>query len=184
MENQQNKTKRQSIKFSTVWGKIKQSFKHWYSFNKQKIPMIFVLLGTIVFTGFLDFEVQNTEIKLVSHIYAIQQLTSSTRNNLTALTLFLMYLFSLIQSFNAITFGKKRSPVVLIIMTFITVIELVLAFSYRAAFIAEAAARADYVIDSATRLAYTLSILGAILFLVGTIFAWVYVDWKYVKEKD
>ncbi len=161
-----------------------EKFAHWYSFNKQKIPMIFIFIGTILFTAFLDFNVQNTNFNFQSHIYAIQQLTSSTMNNLTALFLFLMYLFAAIQLFNGITFNKKNSPVVLITMTFITVVQFTLALLYRSAFINEALTRSDYTIDSATRLAYSINIIGALLFIVGTVFAWIYVDWKYVKEKD
>ena len=179
-----NKENKQNVESSSFFVKIKEWFVYWYSFNKQKIPMIFVFIGTIMFTAFLDFEIQNTEIKLESHIYAIQQLTSSTQNNLTAVFLFLMYLLSVIQLFNAITFGKKQSPIILGALSLITVLQLVLSFSYRAAFVNEAATRTDYVIDSATRFAYTLNIAAALIFLVGTVFAWIYVDWKYVKEKE
>ena len=183
MEQQNNQTKK-SLTFSDIVEKVKHAFLHWYSFNKQKIPMILIFIGTILFTAFLDFEVQGSELKLESHIYAIQQLTSSTQNNLTAVFLFLMYLLSAIQLFNGITFGKKRSPVSLISLTIVTIVQLVLAFTYRAAFVTEQATRADYVIDSATRFAYSINIAGALIYVVATVFAWIYVDWKYVKEKD
>ena len=163
---------------------VNHKLKYWYSFNKQKIPMIFILIGTFFYTAFLDFEVQGTQIELLSHIDAIRFLADSTRNNFAAFLLFLMYLLSLLQVFNGFSFGKKRAPFTLIIMTLITVIELVAAYLYTQTFFLEQAARADYTITSSAVTAYTVTIIGAVFFLIGTIFAWFYVDWKYVKEKE
>ena len=46
---------------------VKESaLKRWYSFNKQKIPMYFILLGTIFFTAFIDFNFQGTPLRFKS----------------------------------------------------------------------------------------------------------------------
>jgi fatty acid desaturase len=159
--------------------------KRWYSYNKQKIPMIFTLIGAFFFTAFLDFEVQGTKIKLESHIAALNKLTNTAQNNIAAFLLFVMYLVALIQLFNSFTFAKNRSPIVLYIMTVLTGLQVFVAFSYRKVFFDELMRRPDsYDISKATELAYTVSIIGAILFVIATVFAWIYVDWKYVKEKD
>jgi hypothetical protein len=159
--------------------------KRWYSYNKQKIPMIFTLFGAFFFTAFLDFEVQGTDIKLDSHIAALNKLTNTPQNNIAAFMLFAMYMIALIQLFNSFTFAKKRSPILLYIMTFLSSIQIYIAITYRQVFINEFARRPDsYVISEATKLAYTVSIIGAILFIIATVFAWFYVDWKYVKEKE
>ncbi len=159
--------------------------KRWYSYNKQKIPMIFTLIGAFFFTAFLDFEVQGTKIKLDSHIDALNKLTNTPQNNLAAFMLFVMYLVALIQLFNSFTFAKKRSPMLLYIMTVLTALQAFVAISYRQVFFDELSRRPDsYIISEATKLAYTVSIIGAILFIIATVFAWFYVDWKYVKEKD
>lgn len=159
--------------------------KRWYSYNKQKIPMIFTLFGAFFFTAFLDFTVQGTSIKLDSHIAALNKLTNTPQNNLAAFMLFTMYLVALIQLFNSFTFAKKRSPILLYIMTALTLLQGYVAISYRQVFYNELARRPDsYVISKATELAYTVSIIGAILFVIATVFAWIYVDWKYVKEVD
>ncbi|MCK7488641.1 MAG: hypothetical protein MZU97_26440 [Bacillus subtilis] len=38
--------------------------KRWYDYNKQSIPLYFVLVGAFFFTAFLDFEIQGTGIIL------------------------------------------------------------------------------------------------------------------------
>jgi hypothetical protein len=164
--------------------KTQSWFKRWYSFNKQRIPMIFILLGVFFFTAFLDFEIQGTEIKLQSHIYAIQRFLNTPYNNLTAFFLFSMYLIALIQIFNGVTFAQKRSPFSLILLTVLSLIQSTLSGLYTFAFFNEQATRADYVIGEAAKIAYTTTIIGSIFFLIATIFAWFYVDWKYVKEKE
>ena len=163
----------------------KQSWaKRWYSFNKQKIPMIFIAIGTIFFTAFLDFEIQGTEIKLVSHIASIRLLLDTPLNNLAAFFMFSIYLISLIQLFNAFSFAKKQSPFGLILITVLTVIQAVVVGLYTNNFFVEQATRTDYVIPDFTKLSYTVFIIGTAFFILGTIFAWFYVNWKYVKEVE
>src|SRR5690606_31158216 len=154
-------------------------FKRWYSFNKQRIPLIFIFFGVFFFTAFLDFEIQGTDIKLQSHIYAIQRFLNTPYNNLTAFFLFAMYLIALIQIFNGVSFAQKRAPMTLYLMSILTLIQATLSGLYTFAFFNEQANRTDYVIGAAARLAYTTTIIGSIFFLIATIFAWFYVDFKY-----
>lgn len=159
-------------------------FKRWYSFNKQRIPLIFIFLGVFFFTAFLDFEIQGTNIKLLSHIYAMQRFLNTPYNNLTAFFLFSMYLIALIQIFNGVSFAQKRAPFSLILLTFLSLLQATLSGLYTYAFFNEQATRSDYVIDQAATIAYSTTIIGSVFFLIAAIFAWFYVDWKYVKEKE
>ncbi len=164
---------------------VRQSwFKRWYSFNKQKLPAIFISVGTLFFTAFLDFNMQGTDLKLDSHIAAIKQLTGSTLSNLAALFLFSIYLISIIQMFNAITYAKKRSPFGVFMLTILTLIQGTLVGLYTYVYFREDSIREDYVVDAAAKLSYTVFIIGTVLFLIGTVFAWLYVNWKYVKVKE
>jgi hypothetical protein len=158
--------------------------KRWYAYNKQKIPMIFTLIGTFFFTALIDFEIQGTDIKLQSHIAAIRQFLNTPYNNMSAFYLFAIYLIGIVQLFNSFSFSKKRSPFGLILLTFLTVAQCVLVGLYTSIFFLEQATRDDYVIDSIARFSFTVFIVGAVFFVIGTIFAWFYVDWKYVKEID
>lgn len=159
-------------------------FKRWYSFNKQRIPLIFIMFGVFFFTAFLDFEIQGTSIKLQSHIYAIQRFLNTPYNNLTAFFLFSMYLIALIQIFNGVSFAQKRSPFSLILLTVLSLMQSVLSGLYTFAFFNEQANRLDYVIDQPATIAFTTTIIGSVFFLIAAVFAWFYVDWKYVKEKE
>ncbi len=158
--------------------------KRWYSYNKQKIPMIFILIGTFFFTAFLDFEIQNTTIKLESHIAAIRKFLDTPYNNLSAFYMFSIYLIAIVQLFNASSFAKKRSPMVLYLLTFLTIVQVALVGLYTSIFFLEQARRSNYVIDSVATFSFTVFIIGAIFFIIGTVFAWFYVNWKYVKEVD
>ncbi len=158
--------------------------QRWYQYNKQKIPMIFTLIGTFFFTAFLDFNVQTTEFKLESHISAIRKFLNTPYNNLSAFYLFAMYLIAIIQLFNTFGFAKKRSPMGLYLITFLTLLQVTIVSLYTSIFFVEQANRLDYTIDSVARFSFTVFIIGGILFIIGTVFAWFYVDWKYVKEVE
>lgn len=146
--------------------------------------MIFTAMGTFFFTALIDFEIQETSIKLESHIAAIRMFLNTPYNNMSAFYLFAIYLIAIVQLFNSFSFSRKRSPFGLILMTFLTVVQVAVVSLYTSIFFLEQASRTDYVIDSIARFSYTVFIIGAIFFVIGTIFAWFYVDWKYVKEID
>jgi TRAP-type mannitol/chloroaromatic compound transport system permease small subunit len=159
-------------------------FKRWYSFNFQKIPAIFITIGTIFFTAFIDFNIQGTDIVLQSHIAAIRKFLNTDLGNLSAFLLFLIYLVSILQMFNSIGYSKKRSPMSLFMLTGLTLLQVVSVGLYTYTFFREQTIRNDYVIDSVARFSYSVFIIGAVLFIIGTVFAWFYVDWKYVKQKE
>lgn len=146
--------------------------------------MIFILIGAIVFTAFLDFKVQDTEYTWKCHIYAIQQLLDTQYGNMSALYLFIIYLVSLVQIANAFTFSKKQAPSSLYLITGLTAVQIILVALYTSVFFVETTIRSDYSIDLFTQRSFTIMIIGAVFFLIGTIFAWFYVNWKYVKEVD
>lgn len=165
---------------------FRKEIRRWYSFNKQKIPMYFMILAGFVFTAFLDFTLtlkgDNPPIVFQSHITAIIQFVSSPLANMTGFLLFGIYLIAIIQMFNAITYAKKRSPTGLILINALTLIQIVFVILYTSAFFAEAAARTDYVIDAVARRSYTIMIVGAAIMACAAISSWLYVDWHYVKE--
>lgn len=163
---------------------MKQSFKRWYSFNKEKIPMYFIIVGTIFFTAFLDFNVQKTPIKLQSHITAIQRLSSNTLNNLSAFFLFMAFLIAVIQAFNAITFAKKNNLFQVILMSGLMLIHLLIVGLYIFIFINEANTRNTYSIRQAEITAMVVFGLGLLFNLTGVIFAWQYVDYNYVSKDE
>lgn len=168
-------------------GNIKRWAIRWYSFNKQKIPMIFIVIAGIIFTAFLDFTIDRDvndlpEIVFQSHITAIRQFVSSPLANMTGFLLFGIYLIAIIQMFNVFTFAKKQSPKSLGLITFLTVVQLVFVSLYTYAFFAEKEYNPGYVIDEIAVRSYSIMIAGAAFLLVGTVFAWFYVDWHYVKE--
>lgn len=158
--------------------------KRWYQYNKQKIPMIFTLIGAFFFTALLDFEIQTTSYKLESHIAAIRKFLDTPYNNLSAFYLFLMYLIAIIQVFNTASFGKTKSKISLFLITGLTVIQVATVSVYTSIFFREQATRLDYTITSVARFSYTVFIIGAIFFIIATVFAWFYVDWNYVKQED
>lgn len=162
--------------------------KRWYSFNKQKIPLYFLLIAGIVFTAFLDFTVKRgvdeSPFVFASHLTAIQKFKSSPLANMSGFFLFTIYLVAIIQMFNGFTFAKKRAPMSLFLITGLTVAQIVLVSFYTYAFFAERASRTDYVIDAIAQRSYTIMIVGAVFMLLGAVSAWFYVDWHYVKEVE
>ena len=165
---------------------LRTEILRWYSFNKQKIPMVFLIVAGFVFTAFLDFTLtlkgDNPPIVFESHISAIMKFVSSPLANMTGFLLFGIYLIGIIQMFNGITFAKKRSPTGLLLINALALIQIVFVVLYTLAFFAEAASRTDYVINAVARRSYTIMIVGGAIMTCGAISSWFYVDWHYVKE--
>lgn len=190
-----NKTDRTVKSFSSIMSsfglslrkipqKIVTSFKLWYSYSKQTIPTIFILIGTIFITAFLDFNVQGTEVMLESHISAMRKLLNTEFGNMSSLFLFVAYLIAIVQVFNSSNFAKKRSPVGLFLLTGLTIVQAVTVGLYTTVYYVEETIRPDYVIDSVARFSFTVLIIGSAFTIVGTIFAWFYVNWGYVKQVE
>jgi hypothetical protein len=172
----------------TFLQRLSWELKRWYSFNKQKIPLYFLLIAGLVFTAFLDFKITRgvgeTPIVFASHITAIRKFKSSPLANMSGFFLFAIYLIAIIQMFNGFTFAKKRAPMNLFLITGLTAVQIVLVAFYTYAFFAERDARTDYVIDAVAQRSYTIMIVGAAFMLLGAVSSWFYVDWHYVKEVE
>lgn len=151
----------------------------WYNYNKYSIPVIFTVIGTLIFTIFLDFRTGDIDFK--SHLTAINMLT----NDLVGFYLFAIYMIAIIQLANSLSFSKKRSPVGLALFTGMNVLQWILVYNYINAFYTEVEIRTDgYVIPSFGHFSINLMIAGSILYVLATVFAWLYVDWKYVKIEE
>jgi hypothetical protein len=151
----------------------------WYNYNKYSIPVIFTVLGTLVFTLFLDF--RTGDVNFLSHISAINVLT----NKIIGFYLFSIYMISLVQLANSIAFSKKRSPVSLVTFTILNALQVYLVYLYVNVFYTEVAVRTDgFFIPEFGYFSINIMITGAILYVIATIFAWFYVDWKYVKIEE
>jgi hypothetical protein len=162
--------------------KQKDTFKtfatRWYEFNKFKIPVIFTVIGSLFYTLFLDFRTGGFVFR--SHISAINELLSKE----VGFYLFSMYIIAMIQIFNSMSFAKKRSPMSLILFTVLNLFQGLFVYLYTNAFLYEAATRADYTLQNYSIMSMGIMAIGFVFYVIATIFAWVYVDWKYVKVED
>ncbi len=152
--------------------------KRWYSYNKYKIPVIFTVIGSLFYTLFLDFRTLDFVFK--SHISAISELTSK----IIGFYLFAMYIIAMVQIFNSMSYSRKRSPISLILFTLLNAIQGLLVYAYAREFFIEAATRADYVIKNYSYMSMGIFAIGFVFYIIATIFAWIYVDWKYVKIEE
>lgn len=151
----------------------------WYNYNKYTIPVIFTVIGTLIFTVFLDF--RTGDINFESHITAINMLT----NRYVGFYLFAIYLIAIVQLANSLSFSKKRSPFGLAFFTLLNLTQFLLVYKYITAFYEEVKLRTDgFVIPDSGYFSINVMIAGSIFFLLATIFAWFYVDWKYVKIEE
>ncbi len=158
---------------------IEKWYVRWYNYNKYSIPVILTIIGSIVFTVFLDFRTGDIDFK--SHISAINLLT----NKIVAFYLFSIYMIALVQVANSMAFSKKRSPISLILFTLLNVIQVILVISYVGIFYREVEIRTDgFMLPSYALFSMNVMITGAVFYILATIFAWFYVDWKYVKIED
>ena len=162
--------------------KTKETFgafiQRWYSYNKYKIPVIFTVIGSLIYTLFLDF--RTSDFVFRSHISAISELTSK----IIGFYLFGMYIIAMVQIFNALSFSKKRSPVSLVLFTGLNLIQGLLVFLYSNEFLVEAATRADYTLKNYSIMSMGIMAVGFVFYVIATLFAWAYVDWKYVKIEE
>ena len=157
---------------------IGQFAKRWYSYNKYKIPVIFTVIGSLIYTLFLDFRTQDFVFR--SHISAISELTSK----IIGFYLFSMYIIAMIQIFNSMSFSKKRSPISLILFTLLNAIQGLLVYLYSNEFLVEAATRSDYALKNYSIMSMGIMAVGFVFYVIATLFAWAYVDWKYVKIEE
>lgn len=157
---------------------FQQFMKRWYSYNKYKIPVIFTVIGSLIYTLFLDFRTSGFVFR--SHISAINELTSKE----VGFYLFAMYIIAMVQIFNSMSFSRKRSPVSLILFTGLNLIQGMFVYLYTNAFLVEAATRTDYSLNSYSIMSMGIMATGFVFYVIATLFAWAYVDWKYVKIEE
>lgn len=162
--------------------KPKETFKsfaiRWYEFNKFKIPVIFTVIGSLIYTLFLDFRTGDFVFR--SHISAINELLSKE----VGFYLFSMYIIAMVQIFNSMSFSKKRSPMSLILFTVLNLFQGLFVYLYTNAFLVEAATRVDYTLKNYSIMSMGIMAAGFVFYVIATLFAWVYVDWKYVKIEE
>jgi len=150
----------------------------WYNYNKYSIPVIFTIIGTLIFTVFLDF--RTGETNFVSHIAAISVLT----NRVIGFYLFSIYMIALVQIANSLAFKKKRSPISLFMFTILNGIQVLLVYLYTQVFYTEVKIRPEFEITLAGYFSMNIMMAGAVFYILATVFAWFFVDWKYVKIEE
>lgn len=154
-------------------------YVRWYNYNKYSIPVILTVIGSLIFTVFLDFRTGETDFK--SHISAITLLT----NKIVAFYLFSIYMIALVQIANSMAYAKKRSPLSVILFTLLNAIQVLLVYLYVQVFYTEVEIRTDgFELTSFAMFSMNVMMTGAVFYILATIFAWFYVDWKYVHIED
>jgi len=93
-------------------------------------------------------------------------------------------MISLVQLANCLSFKKKRSPVSLFMFTILNAIQILLVYLYVNVFYTEVALRPDFTITPAGYFSMNIMMIGAAFYILATVFAWFYVDWKYVKIEE
>jgi hypothetical protein len=155
--------------------------KRWYSFNKQNIPAILLLISLVFITAFLDFTIQGTPIKLESHFNAITKLGPDTP---AAIYIFFLYLIACIQMFNGFSFGKKRNPFGLILINILTLASVIILVSYILIFVNEVKNVESFKFIKSTYISITVFSIGVFFMVLAAIYSFFVVDYNYVREKD
>ena len=150
----------------------------WYEYNKYKIPTLFTLIGTLMFTLFLDFRTGDFTFR--SHIASINLLLS----NVIGFYLFAIYIIAMVQLFNSMSFSKKRSPMSFALFLILNIVQGVLVFAYINTFFAEQTARMDYTIPNYSYMSMYIMGIGMVFYVIATIFASFYINYKYVKIEE
>ena len=158
---------------------LKEKLARWYSFNKQKIPFFFLIISVLAITATLDFKMGNV-MELKSHIDAITKVETT----IVAFYLFVLNMVVLVQLFMGFSFSKKRSPFNLIFMTILTLIQSGTYILYATVFLTEHTRMPSYQLGGTAVFSIVTIGIGTVLMVIATIFAWIYVDWKYVKIED
>lgn len=148
---------------------IKKSLNRWFQFNFQTIGIYVTLLGTILYTTTMQ-----------THIRTVYLLLSE----LSAFYMFMLMLLSTILIFIAVSYSKKRNPFGFFLFLFVTILNSFFAYKYVSIILNEVATRSDLVMRSFMRESILLTIVGAVSFVLATIYNGIIVDWKYVKIED
>jgi len=168
----------------TITYKRPFTWKRWYKFNKQRIPLFLSIISVVLFTGLLDFDIPELRFNFKSHFDAITNLYSNNNKSMATFMIFLLNITSIVQSFNTVTFGQKKNPFSVYLITLLMVIELVAFSLYLYAFLVEPSLSPTYQMTNSAKLSIGIFSAGILFGLASTFFAWKYVDWKYVKIEE
>lgn len=160
------------------------TWKRWYKFNKQRIPLFLSIISVILFTGLLDFDIPELRFNFKSHFDAITNLYSNNNKSMATFMIFILNITSIVQIFNTVTFGQKKNPFSVYLITALMLIELVAFGLYLYAFLVEPSLSPTYKMTNSAILSIGIFSAGILFGLASTFFAWKYVDWKYVKIEE
>lgn len=155
------------------------TIKRWWGFKKHKFSLYLMILSSVVFTALIDFSVGNNNV-IVSHIDAINRVSVSS----VALYFFLIYFMALLQIATMINCVKSHSPKSMILVTFITILQIIFVILYVQVFFTEHTRLASYKMTQSTYLSIIIFAVGLILSVFATVWAWFFVDWRYKKVED
>ncbi|WP_025724472.1 hypothetical protein [Acholeplasma granularum] len=160
------------------------TWKRWYKFNKQRIPLFLTIIAVLLITGLVDFRVNEIRFELKSHFDAINNLYSNNLKSMATFMVFALNLLSIIQIFNSVSYSKTRAPFNVIISTALTAIMTAAYGAYAYVFIIEPTVSANYTYGSSVYFSLIVFGLGILFSIASTVFSWKYIDWKYVKIEE
>ncbi|MDR2867586.1 MAG: hypothetical protein LBV55_02890 [Acholeplasmatales bacterium] len=161
---------------------FKEKLARWYSFNKRKLPMFVMVISLILFTAFLDIKVGNKEV-LQTHFTAFTKLADPFWGNLPAVIIFIFFLLPLLGFIITLNFSKNGRLIFAILLTILSLLGIALLGLYIYSYVHETIVRTDYKINTPAINSFIIYSLGVLTFVGSTILTWVYVNYKYVKEK-
>lgn len=160
------------------------TWKRWYKFNRQRIPLILSIVAVLLIVGLVDFRVSEIKFELQSHFHAINNLYSNTYKSLATFLVFVLNLLSIIQIFNSVSFGKTKAPINVFLSTGLTTLMVAAYAIYMYIFIIEPSVSTNYKYTGSVFISLTVLGLGVIFTVASTVFKWIYIDWKYVKIEE
>ena len=168
----------------TVSFKKPFTWKRWYKFNKQRIPLYFSILAVLIIVGLVDFRVTEIRFELKSHFDAVNNLFSNQYKSMATFMVFALNLLSIIQIFNAVSFAKTKAPFNVFISTALTTLMVIAYALYTYVFIIEPSVSPNYSYSSSVFFSLGSLGFGIIFTVASTVFKWKYIDWKYVKIEE
>ena len=205
MNSQETKTNNQVEEKLPVEQKVigdnekraKKPFKEraaiWYDYNKQSIPFIFMIISTIFISAFLDIGPQPLDRNwyMSSHFQAMERLYTFFPTQLHLLLpaiLFAMILIAIVMFFMSFSFSKKRSPAMLITLTSLGTTKVIFGLIYLFSFLTNMFdipnLNGSPAIPASMYLSIVIVTISVLATIASVVFAWFYVDWKYVKYNE
>jgi len=179
MRKDANKLSDETVSFQKPF-----TWRRWYKFNKQRIPLYLSIVAVLIIVGLVDFRVSEIRFELKSHFDAINNLYSNTYKSMATFMVFVLNLLAIIQIFNAVSYGKTRAPFNVFISTGLTTFMVVAYAMYAYVFIIEPSVSSNYSYSGSVFFSLISLGLGVAFAVASTIFKWKYIDWKYVKIEE